>query len=141
MPQFDWTISLGQLVNATMVLLGLAFMAQRIYYVLDKRVSTIEDKVADFVRELDKHARMVEHQIAQHVESIQTQIAVHANAVEHQIEAHAKTLEDHAARMERWEATLFNVVADLQRVIGRLGVERREEQREWNGRNRRDGNK
>lgn len=121
MPRFDWTISLGQIVNALMVLMGLGFLAQRMYYSLDKRVSVIETELKSF-------AAAVAREAAQHVASIQQQIEVHAEAVERQIEMHAKTLEDHAKRMERWETTLFKVVGDLQRVIGQLGsrFERRE---------------
>lgn len=34
--------------------------------------------------------------------------------------SHAQTLTMHGERMERYEASLFKVVADLQRVIGRM---------------------
>lgn len=39
---------------------------------------------------------------------------------------HASTLTMHGARMERYEASLFKVVADLQRVIGRMEAHQEE---------------
>lgn len=91
---FDWTITLGQIVNAVLLIIGFGFAVQKLYHALDKRVSLFENDMT----------------------------------------THAKTLADHATRMERWETTLFKVVADLQRVIGRMEVQ---QQTRWDGSERR----
>ena len=36
------------------------------------------------------------------------------------LETHSRIIEDHSLRMERYEGALFNLVSDLQRMIGRL---------------------
>lgn len=92
---FDWTISLGSIVNAVMLIIGAYAAGVKLYHALDKRIDRFELEIS----------------------------------------AHAKTLEDHASRMERWESTLFKVVSDLQRVIGRMEVP---PDRRWDGTNRRD---
>lgn len=91
---FDWTISLGQIVNAAILIGGFSLAALKLYHALDKRVTMFERDIV----------------------------------------GHAKTLADHAMRMERWEATLFKVVADLQRVIGRMEVQQHQR---WDGTERR----
>lgn len=91
---FDWTISLGQIVNAVLLVIGFGYAVMKLYHALDKRVSIFERDMT----------------------------------------GHAKTLADHAVRMERWESTLFKVVADLQRVIGRMEVQQNQT---WDGRTER----
>lgn len=94
---FDWTISLGQIVNAFIILVGGALAVQRFYHVLDTRLKLLEQQ---YTQELGT------------LRSVQ---------------------EDHANRIERWETMVFKVVADLQRVIGRMETQ---QDRRWDGTNR-----
>lgn len=94
---FEWTISLGQVVQVVVILLGGGLAVQRFYFALDKRLSVAE--------------------IA---------IAAHAKKLEREIEVHGRTFDAHAQRMERWETTLFKLVGDLQRVIGQVELYQRQ---------------
>lgn len=42
--------------------------------------------------------------------------------LEMRLETHASTLGDHGKRMGRYEESLFSIVGDLQRVVGRVEV-------------------
>jgi hypothetical protein len=88
---FDWTISLGQIVNAVLVVTGAAIALIKLFYGIDRRVTAMGTAI-------DKRLTILENDLVDHT----------------------KTLADHATRMERWEATLFKIVGDLQRVIGRM---------------------
>lgn len=95
---FDWSVSLGQIVNAVLLIFGVYGAVIRMYHVLDKRASAIEQTIKN----------------------------------------HGEALTNHAIRMERWETTLFKVVSDLQRVIGRMEVSAHEP---WHGPDRRVHNR
>lgn len=104
---FDWTITLGQVVQLVVILLGGGLTVQRFYFLLDKRI--------------ERNAR---------------EIQLHVARLERDILLHSTALADHATRMERWETTLFKLVADLQRVIGRVEVQ---QTLRWDGTDRREG--
>jgi hypothetical protein len=57
---FDWSISLGQIVNALMVLGGGAFVVFRMFHALDKRVSEFEFKIETHAETLKDHATRME---------------------------------------------------------------------------------
>jgi hypothetical protein len=103
---FDWTISLGQIVNALIVLAGALGAVFKLYARLDKRVDAFELRL----------------------DNTQTTFS-------REIQYATTTLADHAGRMERWESTLFKVVSDLQRVIGRMEI--KSEGSGWEGPERR----
>ena len=88
---FDWTVSLGQLVQVVVMLFGFGLVVQRFYYAIDKRVSVIE-------REL----------------------VVHAEKVEIELSGQREGLASQDVRMERWESTVFKLVSDLSRVVGQM---------------------
>lgn len=101
---FDWTISLGQIVNAVLIVLGAIIGAIKLWYSIDKRftalATAVDNRVTDLGNAVDKRVSMLEADLVDHT----------------------KTLADHAVRMQRWEETLFKIVGDLQRVIGRMEV-------------------
>lgn len=88
---FDWTITLGQVVQLVVFVVVSAVFVVKLYYKVEKRID-------DLFRAAEKR-----------IETFENQILLHAN-----------TLTDHGLRMERYETALFKVISDLQRTIGRL---------------------
>ncbi len=58
---FDWTISLGQVVTAASFFLSIAMAGQRIYLLLDKRLSLLQQTVMNHTDTLTSHDSRMKH--------------------------------------------------------------------------------
>lgn len=60
---FDWTISLGQIVQAVSFVLAIILSIQRVYHLLDKRIALIVEEVKQHGATLSDHnGRMTKYE-------------------------------------------------------------------------------
>lgn len=80
MPNFDWTVNFGQVIQAVIGIAALYAAVLRMWHLIDKRIGTLEGNLVN----------------------------------------HKEKLHEHGTRMDRYESQIMQLVADLQRVIGRI---------------------